>query len=330
VISKVLVTGGTSLIGRSVALALLERGYDVATFQRSPSGLSLAEHRGDLIDRAALDRAMQGVDAVVHLAARVGVVGTQAQFEQTNVVGTANVLAASRAAAVRRLVHISSPSVAHAGTSLVGAPAGRADPDAARGHYARTKARAELLALAASSAEFPVAVIRPHLVWGPGDAQLVGRIVERARQGRLAVVGSGTALIDTTYLDNAVDAIIAAVERTPQIAGRAFVVSNGEPRPLRELLARIVGAAGLEPPSLRVPYPVAYAGGTVIERLWERRGRQDDPPMTSFLAEQLATAHWFDQRETRRSLEWVPRVRLEEGFERLRAWFAAQTDQGRF
>ena len=70
--------------------------------------------------------------------------------------------------------------------------------------------------------------------------------------------------------------------------------------------------------------------GAVVEAAWDRIGRTDDPPMTRFLAEQLSTAHWFDQRETRRSLEWVPRVRLEEGFERLRAWFAAQTDQGRF
>jgi nucleoside-diphosphate-sugar epimerase len=328
VTSHVLVTGGTSLIGRTVALGLNERGHTVSTFQRRPSGLPFAEHRGDLADRTALDRAMEGIDAVVHLAARVGVVGTGDQFEQTNVVGTANVLAAARAGGVRRFVHISSPSVAHSGRSLVGAPAGPADPDAARGHYARSKARAEVVALAASSEEFPVAVIRPHLVWGPGDTQLVGRIVERARQGRLAIVGSGTALIDTIYLDNAADAIIAAVERAPEIAGRPLVVSNGEPRPLRDLVGRIVAAAGLEPPSLRVPYRLAYAGGLVVERLWERTGRAGDPPMTSFLAEQLATAHWFDQRETRRSLDWIPHVGLDEGFERLRAWYAAQIDEG--
>jgi nucleoside-diphosphate-sugar epimerase len=330
VISNVLVTGGTSLLGKAVALGLAERGYTVSVFQRSPGGLPFPEVRGDIADRAALDRATEGVDAVVHLAARVGVTGTRAQFDQANVAGTANVIAASKAAGAGRLVYISSPSVAHAGRSLVGAPAGPADPEMARGHYSITKAAAERLALAASSSDFPVAVIRPHLVWGPGDTQLVGRIVERARQGRLAIVGSGAALIDTTYVDNAADAIVAAVEHTPEIAGRPLVVSNGEPRPIRELLARISMAAGLEPPSIRVPYRLAYAGGAVVERLWERRGREDDPPMTSFLAEQLATAHWFDQRETRRSLNWVPRVRLEEGFERLRAWFTVPADQGRF
>ena len=112
-----------------------------------------------------------------------------------------------------RFVHVSSPSVAHYGQSLVGASAGRADPDRARGHYARSKAQAELIALAANSPPFPVVAIRPHLIWGPGDTQLVGRIVDRARAGRLAIVGSGASLIDTTYIDNAADALVAALDQ---------------------------------------------------------------------------------------------------------------------
>jgi nucleoside-diphosphate-sugar epimerase len=166
-----------------------------------------------------------------------------------------------------------------------------------------------------------VAVVRPHLVWGPGDTQLVGRIVERARAGRLATVGSGTALIDTTYIDNAADALVAALDRAPGLGGRVFVVTNGEPRPVRELVNRIVLAAGLQPARLRVPYQVAWGGGLVAEQIWQRRGSGEDPPMTRFLAEQLGTAHWFDQRETRAALQWKPSVTLAEGFERLRASF---------
>src|SRR5436853_6608375 len=96
--------------------------------------------------------------------------------------------------------------------------------------------------------------------------QLIGRIVSRARQGRLAVIGSGAALIDTTYIDNGADAIVAAADHAGELGGRAFVVSNGQPRPVRELLNRIAAAAGLEAPRLRVPAAVARAGGTVIER----------------------------------------------------------------
>lgn len=320
---RVLVTGGTSLLGGGVARLLHERGEDVTVMQRSPSGLGMTEVLGDIGDTAALSSATRNVDAVVHLAARVAATGSWRDFETTNVRGTAKVLGAAVAAGAKRFVYVSSPSVAHAGESLVGAGPGPACPATARGFYARSKAEGERVALAGNSGTLSVVAIRPHLVWGPGDTQLVGRIVERARQGRLAVIGSGAALIDTTYIDNAVDALVAALDRAPALGGRALVVSNGQPRPVREMLNRIVTAAGLPPPTLRVPAQVARVGGRMAESWWDRRQRQDDPPMTSFLAEQLATAHWFDQRETRRALQWQPAVSLAEGFDRLRAWYAA-------
>jgi nucleoside-diphosphate-sugar epimerase len=320
---RVLVTGGTSLVGREVANRLRDRGDEAVLFQRHPGSDGHEQRLGDVADPAAITAAMAGSEAVIHMAARVGIVGDWANFERVNVVGTANVVAAAQAEGVARMVQVSSPSVAHGGSSLVGVGAEPANPDRARGHYARSKAHAEQLALAASSASFPVVAVRPHLIWGPGDTQLVGRIVERARQGRLATIGSGLALIDTTYIDNAADAIVAAVDRAPDVQGRAFVVSNGQPRTVFEMVSRILRAAGLEPPRLKVPYGLAKTGGLALERLWDRTDRADDPPMTSFLAEQLATAHWFDQRETRQALHWEPAVSLAVGFERLSEWFVA-------
>lgn len=323
---RVLVTGATSLLGRSLVDRLVSRGDTVSVLQRHPSGLDVTEHLGDIVERHSVENAMRGVEAVVHLAARVAVTGPWAEFEAVNVHGTRNVVEAARAAGVERFVQVSSPSVAYHAESLIGAPAGAANPARARGHYARSKAQAEVVALAGNSSEMAVMAVRPHLVWGPGDTQLIGRIVERARSGRLATVGSGAALIDTTYIDNAADALVAALDRAPVLAGRALVVTNGEPRPVRELLNRIVLAAGLQPVRARVPYHVARSGGFVVERIWQRRGSDEDPPMTSFLAEQLGTAHWFDQRETQAALEWEPNVALADGFERLRAWFEAGHD----
>jgi len=316
---RVLVTGSTSLLGGAVARLLAARGDAVTVLQRSPGGLGVPEVLGDISDTDVVDRAVRGQDAVVHLAARVGVVGTREQFERTNVGGTRAVVDAMRSHGVPRLVHVSSPSVAHAGRPLMGAPAEPASPATARGHYSRTKATAELVALGSGLPE--VVAVRPHLVWGPGDTQLVGRIVERARAGRLALVGGGTALIDTTYLDNAADALVAALDRAPRAAGRALVVSNGEPRTVAEMFGRILAAAGVESRLPRVPVGIAMAAGASAEAVWAATSREDDPPMTRFLAEQLSTAHWFDQREVRALLEWSPAVRLDEGFERLRLWF---------
>lgn len=318
---KVLLTGGTSLVGAAVARRLQDRGDSVLLFQRGPGSSGFEHHLGDITDAAAVTTAVAGVDAVIHMAARVGITGSWSDYERTNVDGTANVVAAAQAERVQHFVYVSSPSVAHAGEPLVGVGAEPADPDHARGHYARSKALAEQLALGASSSTFPVVALRPHLIWGPADTQLIGRIVARARAGRLATVGSGTALIDTTYVSNAADAIVAGLDRCHALEGRAFVVSNGEPRPVAELVSRIVNAAGLKPPKAKVPYRVARAGGLAAERVWEKTEREGDPPMTSFLAEQLATAHWFDQRETRRALGWEPAVSLDEGFDQLRDWF---------
>jgi nucleoside-diphosphate-sugar epimerase len=319
---KVLVTGASGMLGGAVAATLMLRGDRVRVLQRRPASLAgVEEQRGDITDPAAVSVAVDGVDAVVHLAAKVSMTGPWSQFARTNIDGTARLLDAARAAGVTRFVQVSSPSVAHHGAGLVGVGADPADPDRARGNYARSKASAELLALAADSSGFAAVAVRPHLVWGPGDTQLVARIVERARSGRLALVGRGTALIDTTYVSNAADAIIAALDRAAEmdVHGRAFVVSNGEPRMVAELVDRICGAAGVPSPRLRVPVAVAKTGGVVVERLWAALGRTEEPPMTRFLAEQLSTAHWFDQRRTREALRWSPTVTLDEGFARLAA-----------
>ena len=324
---RVLVTGASGMLGRGVARALADRGDRVTVLQRRPAGLGLPEMLTDISDVAAVRTAVGNQDAVIHLAAKVNVVGPEADYERINVHGTRSVVNACLTAGVRRLVQVSSPSVAHAGSSLIGHGADPADPVAARGPYARSKAAAELIALDADSGELAVVAVRPHVVWGPGDTQLVARVVDRARRGRLPIIGSGAALVDTTYVDNAVEALIAALDHCEHARGRALVVTNGEPRPVAELIAAICRAAGVPEPSWRVPVGLARAGGTAVESLWTltqglRRGRtDDDPPLTRFLVEQLSTAHWFDQRLARQVLQWQPRVSLDEGFAELQRWY---------
>ncbi len=319
---RVLVTGASGFLGRATAAAVRDAGHEVRTFQRRPSGVAgVQDVAGTMTDAAALSRAVVGVDAVVHLAAKVSLAGDPAEFGRVNVDGTRLLLDAARTAGAERFVFVSSPSVAHTGSSLTGAGAGPAEPTRARGDYARTKAAAELLALGADAAGFAVVAVRPHLVWGPGDTQLVGRIVERARAGRLPLLDSGAALIDTLYVDNAASAMVAALDRAAddRVHGNAYVVTNGEPRPVADLLAGICTASGVAAPRWHVPAVVARAAGSLVEAVWRVRPGQDEPPMTRFLAEQLSTAHWFDQRRTRADLRWTPSVSIDEGLARLAA-----------
>ncbi len=324
---RLLVTGGRGLLGNAVVAAAVADGWDVVTLQRNPSGMAeqarVIDVLGSVTDLSDVTAAMVGVDAVIHLAARVGIEGSWQDFESVNVTGTSVVLDAATVAGVNSFVHVSSPSVAHVGEPLVGALADPADPERARGHYSRSKAMAEQLVLG-PEVGIPVVAIRPHLVWGPGDTQLVGRIVDRARAGRLFLIDGGRALIDTTYIDNAAEALVRAVHRAPDpmVRGRAFVVSNGEPRPVRDVIEAIVGAAGVGNGQVNlrsVPRGPAWVAGSAGEQVASFAGRE--PLITRFLVEQLSTAHWFDPRPTQEALQWRPRVGFDEGISRLARWY---------
>ena len=328
---KVLVTGAGSLLLGGVAAALHARGDEVVCLQRHVATFAgsddVQQVLGDARDQGAVQRAATGCDAILHGAARVGVVGSWPEFEGVNVKGTANVLYNARACGVSRVVYVSTPSVAHSGHSIVGAGADPAVVGRKGAYYAESKAIAEQAALAANTDELAVVAVRPHLVWGPGDTQLVGRLVERAAAGRLAMVGHGSALIDSTYIDNAISAHVAALDAVhpgAACAGRAYVIANGEPRTVYELIEGICLAAGVPFEPRHVPVKVALGLGSVVERLWPRL-RDDEPPITRFLAEQLGTAHWFDPRPARDDLSWSPRVSLADGFELLRQWFLVNT-----
>ena len=265
---KVLVTGASSLIGRATVAQLLARGDDVTGFQRSPSGTSARDVRGDIRDRDAVLAAAAGHDVIVHLAALVAPRPAFADAYAVNVNGTDHVLDATARGA--RLVHVSSPSVAFADRPAIGAGA---EPPVYRGPdaYTHTKALAEQRV--AERALPGVVVIRPHLVWGPGDTQLVGRIVDRARAGRLALPDGGRALVDTTYVDDAAAALVAAVDRTgdsPEAASRPWVVTGADPRPVGELVAGILAAHGVATAPRTVPArPPAPA--------WEQRRQGASP-----------------------------------------------------
>jgi nucleoside-diphosphate-sugar epimerase len=331
---KVLVTGGSSLIGAGVAAALIARGDEVVVQQRSRSEtlgrLGVRQELGDIRDLDVVLAAAAGCDAIVHLAAKVGVVGDWEDYRSINVDGTRNVLRTAQRRGVGRVVHVSSPSVAHGGEPIVGGGADEPVLGRRRAWYPESKAMAEIDALAAAGDELGVVAVRPHLVWGPGDTQLVGRIVERAATGRLALVGGGRALVDTTYVDNAVDALVAAldaVEPGARCSGRAYVVSNDEPRMIRELVEGICHAAGVPFEPRTVSLRVGRSLVAVVERAWPLLRRDDEPPLTQFLAEQLGTTHWFDPRPARDDLGWTPVVSIDEGLSRLADWYAADRDR---
>lgn len=300
----------------------------VRSFSRSAypalHALGVETVRGDLADLDAVERAVDRCDAVIHVAAKADLSVCPAPFVATNVVGTANVIAACRRRGVGRLVFTSTPSVVHHGGAIDGAD--ESLPYARRfvAHYPATKARAERLVLDANDADLMTVAVRPHLVWGTGDGQLTARIIERARAGRLRLVDGGTAVVDATWIDDAAAAHVCALEALSApvaggrpVDGRAFFIAAGRPQPIVTLLDGVLAAAGLPPERRSVPFRVAHAAGAACEAAWRLARRSDEPPMTRFLATQLATSHWFDLTAARRDLGYEPQVTPEEGARRL-------------
>ncbi len=328
---KALVTGGGGFLGAVIVRMLRERGDQVRSFSRgahsSLSGLGVEQIQGDLSQPRLLKEAAEGCDIVFHVAAKAGIWGSYEEFYDANVSGTINVLDACRANNISRLVYTGSPSVIFDGRDVEGGDEALPYPARYHAHYPRTKALAEQLVLDADSSDLATVSLRPHLIWGPGDNHLVPRIIAKGRAGKLRRIGKRPCLVDTVYVDNAAQAHLLAADRLlpgSGIAGKAYFISNGEPLPLWEMVNRILAAAGLPPETRSVPPGLAYAAGAVCEGLWSLLRLSGEPPMTRFVAKELATAHWFKIDAARRDLGYQPQVSIDEGLERLRRWLAAE------
>jgi nucleoside-diphosphate-sugar epimerase len=325
---NILVTGGGGFLGQALCRGLVERGHMVSSFNRGHypphDARGVRQLRGDLADRDAVVAAAKGCEAIFHNAAKAGAWGSRDSYHRANVLGTDNVLAACRAHGIDRLVYTSTPSVTHRATHPVAG--GTADEvpygEHVKAPYASTKILAEKAVLAANGATLATVALRPRLIWGPGDAQLLPRLAQRARAGRLRLVGDGSNLIDTTYIDNAAQAHFDAFDHLAPgaaCAGRAYFISNGEPRPAREIVNALLAAAGAPPVTKTLPFGVAYAIGAACEAAWTLLPLAGEPPLTRFLAEQLATTHWYDMAPATRDFGYVPRVTIAEGLARLAA-----------
>lgn len=324
---RVLVTGGGGFLGSALCRALVARGDAVRSLSRGDypalGALGVETHRGDVADAAAVMTATAGCDAVCHVAAKAGVWGPFAEYYQANVVGTRNVIDACRKHGISRLVYTSSPSVVYAGGDECGIDESAPYPERYLTHYPRTKSEAERLVLAANNSSLATVALRPHLIWGPGDNHLLPRLLAKAKAGRLRRVGDGKNVVDTTYIDNAVQAHIAALDRLNSqaaCAGKAYFIANDQPQPLWDLIDRMLACGGVPPVTRSVSARTAYLAGGLLELIYGALWLPHEPPMTRFVARQLATSHWYNLTAARRDLGYAPIVTVDEGLERLRAW----------
>lgn len=327
---KALVTGGGGFLGGAIVRLLLAKGARVRVLARGDypglTALGVDCLRGSVADPAAAASACAGCDAVFHVAAKVGMWGRYEDFYRDNVAGTETLLAAARGAGAKKFIFTSTPSVVYpaGGAEVEGWSESAPYPAKSESHYAATKALAERAVLAANDASFSTVALRPHLVWGPGRDHMVATIVARGRAGKIRRIGPFNKLIDTTYIDDAANAHWLAAEALSPgaaCAGRAYFLSQGDPRPNWDIVNMILAAAGAPPVEKKISYSAALAAAAVMETAWRLTGTSSEPPLTRFVVRQLTTAHWFDISAARRDLGYSPSVTIEEGMRLLADWF---------
>lgn len=317
---EILVTGGRGFLGKHVVRKLLQAGHAVRVFGRAHSGgfatLNVKSYQGDLANMSDVERAVKGVGAVFHVAAKTGVCGRWDDYYACNVIGTQNIIAACRKHNVQDLIYTSTPSVVFEKEDIIN---GDERLPYARNflcHYAHTKRIAEECVLQANDHRSLRAVaLRPHLLWGPGDPHLLPRIIEKARRRELMQVGDGENLVDVTYIENAANAHVLAWQALQEgrSAGKAYFISQGEPVNLWQWIRRLLERMKLPSIERTISFKKAYYVGAMLEGVFKMLPKDNEPPMTRFVACQLAKSHCFDISAARRDLKYVPNILMESG-----------------
>ena len=326
---RYIVTGGGGFVGKALAKALRAAGHQVLSISRASypelQELGITSAQIDISsDPSTWCELFTGVDGVFHTAAKVDMWGSYEGFFKTNVIGTRNVIEACRRASVTSLVFTSSPSVIHDGAQLNGVDESYPYPKHFPAFYPQTKAQAEQEVLASDCKNgLRTVALRPHLIWGPNDTNLIPTILERAKLGRLTRIGDGSNLVDLTFIDDCVTAHLCAMrtlETKPDLAGgKVYFISQGEPTKLWSWIDQILKAHGLAP----VVKSLSKRAATVLAYLMEGYagalgllGIETKPLLTRFLVSEMSTNHYFSIERARIDLGFTPAFTMEQAFKR--------------
>lgn len=328
---NVLVTGGGGFIGKAITKALHQQGVSVSVLGRNryPDlvGIGVECIQGDIQNLDDCHRAVQGKDTVFHVAALAEIWGPWEMFHGINVVGTDNIITACIGAGVENMVHTSTPSVVFDSKSIEGGDESLPYAEKPLCHYAKSKIMAEKRVLKAAGDSLRTVAIRPHLVWGPGDTNLIPRLIDRGRNGSLKRVGSGTNQVDIAFIDNVVHAHLIAAENlkgSGTASGKAFFIGQDQPVFLWDWINGLFVRLGIPEVAKSVPTSLAYGAGFVMEVASAILLKKEEPKMTRFLAQQLSHSHWFSHTLAEKTLGYRQQVDTETGLNRLVAWLTEE------
>ncbi len=323
--AKVLVTGASGFAGSHLTERLISEGQDVRILVRPGADVDRPDLRGaevvrgDVTDEDSVRKAVAGADTVYHIAALF----RKAKFPEsaywaTNYDGTMNLVRASMDAGVRRFVHCSTVGVLG---HIDRPPANENAPYGPGDVYQCSKCEAEQAILRYHSEQgFPVSVVRPAGIYGPGDIRWLKLFKSIARR-RFAMIGSGRTLIHWVYVSDLVDAFRLAAE-SPNALGQVYIAAGERYVSLNELAVTIAAGLGVPAPKLHIPFKPVYAASAVCEDICRRFGIE--PPLFRRRVEFFVKDRAFDITKAKRELGYAPKVDLAEGVSRTIAWYREQ------
>jgi nucleoside-diphosphate-sugar epimerase len=320
-VSDVFVTGGSGFVGEHLIHRLAGEGHRVRALARSERsaravrGAGADPVMGDLSDEGSLREGADGCSLAFHAAAEVADWGPWEGFVRANVEGTERMLAACQAVGVRRFVHVGTEAGLLAGGPLVNVDETAPLRPDSKAPYAATKAMAEQKVRDANGDSFETIVVRPRLVWGPGDRTILPGLIEAIRAGRFAWIGGGRHLTSTTHVGNVVEGLVLGASRGRP--GGVYFVTDGDPVVFRDFITQYVETSGVEPPSRSIPTPLARALTAGSEALWRLFRVERPPPLTRMTLWVSSLETTIDISHAREELGYSPVVSIADGMEEL-------------
>ncbi len=324
-----LVTGATGCVGSHVAERLIQDGHRVRTLVRPSSDTKLIDQWsiekivGDLTDTAALRRAAEGVNLIVHCAAKVGDWGPVDEYRRANVEGLRVLLETAAGHKLDRFVQVSSLGVYeardHFGTDETTPPATQHIDG-----YTQSKTEAEHLALEFHKTRgVPVVVVRPGLIYGPRDRVVVPRLMEKIGNGQFRYFGSGDKAMNSIYVGNLVDAIMLAIQN-PAAVGQIYNVTDDDPTSKRRFFGTAARLAGLPEPTRKIPLGLARFLAPIFAGIAHLRGGTKPPLINQARIKFLGLNLDYSCAKAKRELGYKPRWTFDDGMKSTIDWFRSE------
>jgi len=323
---KALITGATGFLGGALTRRLHSLGWDVTALGRDPARLKSLEADGiraaqaSLEDAQAISAACKDREIVFHSGALANDWGRGEVFYKANVIGTQNVIRGCQENHVKRLVHVSTPSIYFQFAPRVNVKETDPLPEPVT-EYARTKRLAEDEVDKAFAGGLPTITIRPRAIFGPDDRIILPRLINRLERGILRVIGDGQNLADMSYIENVVDALLLCAESPDHTFGKKYNITNGEPIRLWAMIEKLCQRLNLKYPTQRLPYPLVDRIAGALEFVARLLPNQPEPPVTRYSVAMISLSTTLDITAAKNDLGYQPRVSNEEGFEKFVEWW---------